>query len=163
EMDAWQGELARLDERVVVLRDSAGSVESAIGDAEAARDAAHGRRAAAEGQRSELARLVATQRQQVQEIRGEMAGAEERQRNAGHRRQRAELEANEGEALGERIETDRQNAATDRQRFENELQTAQAALTERQREENDARQAVSAARATLEGAERQHRELQDRA
>jgi chromosome segregation protein len=163
EMAAWHDELGRLDERVRFLRETAPATESAVFDAEQARDAAHGQRAAAEAQRTELLRLVSSQRERVQQIRAEMAVAEERQRNALARRQRAELEANEGEAYGVRISTDREQAASDRAEVEQELTAAHDALSERQRHEDHTRQAVGEARAALEDAERHHRELQDRA
>ena len=62
-----------------------------------------GARAAAEAQRGELARLVGAQRAHVAQLRGEIAVAEERQRNAGARRQRAEEERRESEAHGVRL------------------------------------------------------------
>jgi chromosome segregation protein len=98
----------------------------------------------------------------VQQIRAEMAVAEERQRNAIARRQRAELEANEGEAYGVRISTDREQAATERAQVEEQLRSARGALAERQKHEDDMRKAVGLSRAALEEAERYHRELQDR-
>jgi chromosome segregation protein len=162
EMEAWSDELQRLDERVRGLRESAPAAEEGVLLAERARDASHGNRAAAEAQRTELLRLVSTQRELVQQIRGEMAVAEERQRNALARRQRAELEANEGEAYGERISTDREQAATDRSAFEEQLRVAQEMLAVRQREEDETRRSVADMRALLEEAERHHRELQDR-
>ncbi|MFI5229238.1 MAG: AAA family ATPase, partial [Gemmatimonadales bacterium] len=114
EMEAWREELERLDERVRELRESAPRGDQLVRDAEAARDAAHGKRAAAEAQRAELLRLVSNLREQVQQVRGEMAVAEERRRNALARRQRAELEANEGEAYGVRLAGDREHAESDR-------------------------------------------------
>ncbi len=163
EMEAWRDELERLDDRVRVLRDAAPQGEQSVRDAEAARDAAHGARAAAEAQRVELLRLVSNQRGQVQQIRGEMAVAEERQRNALARRQRAELEANEGEAYGVRIATDREQAVSDRVAYEQQLGESREALTVRQRDEDDARQTVGRARVAVDDAERGSRELQDRA
>jgi chromosome segregation protein len=162
EMVAWHDELNRLDERVHMLRETAPQSEQAVANAEQGRDAAHGHRAAAEAQRTELLRLVSSQRERVQQIRAEMAVAEERQRNALARRQRAELEANEGEAYGVRISTDREQAASDRTQVEEALRAAREALAERQRHEDETRQAVGQARAALEEAERHHRELQDR-
>src|SRR4051812_46397131 len=163
EMVAWHDELQRLDARVKELRESSPQTEEAVGAAEQARDTAHGNRAAAEAQRTELLRLVSSQREQVQQIRGEMAVAEERQRNAMARRQRAELEANEGEAYGERISTDREQAESERAQHEAALLAARESLSLRQRQEDETRQAVSQARAALDEAERRHRELQDRA
>ncbi len=162
EMEAWREELLRLDERVTTLRESGPRTEESVLQAEQARDTAHGNRAAAEAQRTELLRLVSTQRELVQQIRGEMAVAEERQRNAMARRQRAELEANEGEAYGERISGDREAAASDRAQFEEQLRAAREMLAVRQREEDETRQAVAEMRSALDDAERQHRELQDR-
>ncbi len=163
EMEAWHEELQRLDERVRTLRDTGPRAEEMVLFSEQAREAAHGNRAASEAQRTELLRLVSTQREQVQQIRGEMAVAEERQRNALARRQRAELEANEGEAHGVRISTDREQAAMERTQVEEQLQHARETLAQRQRDEDETRQAVAHARAGLEEAERHHRELQDRA
>ena len=65
-------------------------VHDAVDEAERAREGAAASRSAAEAQRSELARIVASQRQGVLQLQGEMAVAEERQRNALSRRQRAE-------------------------------------------------------------------------
>ncbi|HEY4216312.1 MAG TPA: chromosome segregation protein SMC, partial [Gemmatimonadaceae bacterium] len=162
EMEAWSDELVRLDARVRELREGAPGAEEAVSLAEQSRDAAHGNRAAAEARRTELLRLVSTQRELVQQIRGEMAVAEERQRNALARRQRAELEANEGEAYGERISTDREQAAADRTQLESQLQVAQEMLSVRQREEDEMRRAVAEMRAQVDEADRHHRELQDR-
>jgi chromosome segregation protein len=163
EMEAWHDELQRLGERVLELRDRAPLADEAVRTAEQSRDAAHGTRAAAEAQRTELLRLVSTQRAQVQQIRGEMAVAEERQRNALARRQRAELEANEGEAYGTRITTDRDNAHVERAQFEDELRVTRETLANRQQMEDAARQAVGEVRDTVDDAEREHREVQDRA
>jgi chromosome segregation protein len=163
EIAAWHDELERLQLRVAELREKAPAGDEAVLAAEQGRDAAHGNRAAAEGQRTELLRLVSSQREQVQQIRSEMAVAEERQRNAVMRRQRAELEATEREAYGARISTDREQAVSDRTRYEAELHAAREALTRRQHEEDDARRAVAEARADLEAAEEQFRALQDRA
>ena len=162
EMEAWHEELQRLDARVQTLRETAPQAEEAVVAAEHARDTAHGDRAAAEAKRSELLRLVSSQRERVQQIRGEMAVAEERQRNALARRQRAELEANEGEAYGARVSTDREQAASDRSSCEEQLAIARDKLAQRQREEDETRQAVAARRSALDESERSLREVQDR-
>ena len=162
EMQAWHDELERLDDRVRTLRGSAPRIEEAVRAAEQARDTAHGSRAAAEAQRTELLRLVSTQRELVQQIRGEMAVAEERQRNALARRQRAELEAYEGEAYGTRISTDREQAQSERRALDEQLLRARESLGQRQIDEDRTRHAVSEIRSNLEVAERHHRELQDR-
>jgi chromosome segregation protein len=162
EMEAWHDELQRLSERVIELRERAPLADDAVRVAEQSRDAAHGTRAAAEAQRTELLRLVSTQREQVHQIRGEMAVAEERQRNALARRQRAELEANEGEAYGTRITTDREQAHVERSKLEEDLRAARETLANRQQMEDAARQAVAGVRDAVEDAEGEHRELQDR-
>ena len=163
EMEAWSDELARLDQRVAELRQSAPESDQSVGAAEQGRDAAHGARAAAEAQRTELMRLVSTQREQVQQIRAEMAVAEERQRNAMARRHRAELEANEGEALGVRISVDREQVTNERAALHAQLEAARRSLADRQRREDETRRAVAESRGALENTERQQRDLQDRA
>jgi chromosome segregation protein len=162
EMEAWREELARLETRLGELRAQLPAAESSALDAEAARDQAHGARAAAEAQRNELSRLVSAQREQVQRIRGEMAVAEERQRNATARRQRAEAEATAGEQTGAQIAAERQRAAEGRAREETELASAEAELARHQEAENEARRLVAEARHAVESAERELRELQDR-
>ena len=162
-MEAWREELARLDVRVAELRELLPAAEHHMAEAEVARENAHGGRAAAEAQRNELSRLVGGQREQVVRIRGELAVAEERQRNATSRRQRAETEATAGEQTGTLIAAEQESAATERSRVEAELQTADAELARHQDAENEVRRLVADARAAVEGAERHLRELQDRA
>ncbi|MEO7086435.1 MAG: chromosome segregation protein SMC [Gemmatimonadaceae bacterium] len=162
EMEAWHEELQQLDEKVRTLRETAPHAETAVVAAEQGRDVANGNRAAAEAQRTELLRLVSSQREAAQQLRGEMAVAEERQRNALARRQRAELEANEGEAHGARVLTDREVAARERAELEALVEGARATLAQRQTEEDETRKLVGARRSALDIAERRHRELQDR-
>ncbi|MDB4908127.1 MAG: chromosome segregation protein [Gemmatimonadetes bacterium] len=162
EMAAWAEELGRLELRVAELREAQPLNEEAMRNAEQAREGAHAARAAAEAHRAELGRLVASQREGVQRIRAEMAVAEERQRNALARRQRAETEAGEGAAHGERLAMDREHASTERVRLDEELGTAREAMAQAQRADEEARQLVSAARGALDVAERALRELHDR-
>src|SRR5207244_3888699 len=89
--------------------------------------------------------------------------AEERQRNALARRQRAELEANEGEAYGSRVSTDRDQADSERAQFDAQLLATRETLSRRQLEEDRTRQTVAEMRGALEEAERNQRDLQDRA
>ena len=163
EMAAWHEELGRLEEKLVGLRAAMPDVDVRIRDAEQARDAAHAARTVAEGRRSELSRLAAELRQQAFQLRGEMAVAEERQRNAVARRQRAEEEQREGEAHGVRLATDREQAAAERVRLEEQLRETTEQLRGRTAAEEAARAAVTEARAAVEAAERRARELQDRA
>jgi chromosome segregation protein len=162
-MQAWRDELARLEVRVAELRELLPAAELAMTESELARETAQGARAAAEAQRNELSRLVNAQREQVQRIRGEMAVAHERQRNATARRQRAEAEATAGEETGERIAREREAASGERARVETELVQADAELTQHQEAENEVRRLVADARHQVDAAERQLRALQDRA
>jgi chromosome segregation protein len=163
EMEAWRDELARLEPRVGELRAELPGAEAAVVAAEAARDSAHALRAAAEAQRAELSRLVAQQRDQAQEIRSEVAVAEERQRNAAHRRQRAEAEASQGRLQGERIGEHRDHAVHEREALDAALVVLEAQLAERQRTEDANRDAVNAARNAADAFELSLREVQDRA
>ena len=161
EMEAWRDELARLEVRVAELREQAPGAHEAVADAERAREGAMAGRSAAEAQRSELARIVASQRQSVLQLQGEMAVAQERQRNALSRRQRAEQEREEGEQLGVRVGSERAAAAEERAQLEAELRRAADELAQRVAAEEEARRAVAAARAAVEQAERRGRELHD--
>jgi chromosome segregation protein len=162
EMHSWAEELKRLDARVAELREQVPALEEAVVAAEQARDTAHGNRAAAEASRNELFRLVASQREDVQGIRSEMAVAEERQRNQVARRQRAESEANEGEAIGTRISTDRAQAEADRKEHEAQLAAAREELARHVAAEETTRAAVAEARAAHDAASTRMRSLQDR-
>jgi chromosome segregation protein len=163
EMEVWQGELTRLASRVAELRETMPAVEAERLAAEQARETAHGARAAAEGRRAELSRLVAEQRQRVQQVRGEIAVAEERQRNSEARRQRAEAEASEGEAYGTRLATDQREATADRERLEQELRLAETELARQREAEEESRRRLAAAREACESAERAVRESEDSA
>ncbi|MEO8619982.1 MAG: chromosome segregation protein SMC [bacterium] len=162
-MEAWREELARLEIRVAELREQLPAAEAGTADAELAREMAHGARAASEAQRNELSRLVSAQREQAQRIRGEMAVAEERQRNATTRRQRAETEATAGEQTGTQIAAERERASVERAEVEDALKQADAELTQHQEAENEVRRLVADARAAVERAERRLRETHDRA
>ncbi|MEO7181844.1 MAG: AAA family ATPase, partial [Gemmatimonadaceae bacterium] len=162
EMEAWREELARLELRVAELREQLPLAEAATLEAESARDLAHGARAAAEAQRNELSRLVSAQREQVQRIRGEMAVAEERKRNASARRQRAEAEASVGEQTGVQIASERERAVEERAIEDVHLKEADSELAHHQDAENEVRRLVAEARNAVEAAERELRELQDR-
>ena len=161
DLEEHQDELARLEERLTSLREQAPLMATRLSEAEAGRESAQGARLAAEGERTELARMVATQRQEVLQLRGELAVAEERQRNAIARRQRAEQERQEGEATGQRMNADREQAAAERSSLEEELLSVTERLEERVAAEEEARGVVSAAREAVEQGERRMRELRD--
>ena len=161
EMQAWREELATLETRVADLRDFVPTAEADVSEAEMGRDVAHSARAAAEAQRAELARLANAQREAAQRLRGEIAVAEERQRNALMRRQRAEEEQREGEAMGERVHADRERAASERSRLEQEVREAGEELRRRIAEEENARRVVGELRAAVEAADRLARESRD--
>ena len=162
EMDAWRDELARLEERVALLRNDVPAEEEAVIAAEAARDAAHGSRAASEGERGELARLVMDLRENTQQLRKSIAVAEERQRNSETRRLRAQEERQEGSAVADRVSDDLKAAATERARLEDELKEYTEAVAKRVAEEETVRAALASARNEVEKRETELRDLQER-
>ncbi len=161
EMDAWRDELARLETRVAELRNEAPAAEENVAAAEAARDTAHGSRAAAEGRRGELFRLVAEQRENTQQLRGEIAVAQERQRNAVARRERAEQEQREGGTTVERVSEELDAAVAHRTQLESELALANQSYAATAAEEEEVRASLAAARAAVETAERAAREMRE--
>jgi chromosome segregation protein len=163
EMASWRDELARLEARVTELKAQIPNSESMVLQAERDRDLAHDARSSAEGRRSELSRLVAQQRDQVQQLRGEIAVAEERQRNAHARRARAEAEATESKQLREQLSTDKADAAEELHKQQTELDAATAKLSSLREREETLRASVTSARAALEQIERALRDLHTQA
>ncbi len=163
EMAGWKDELARLDARLAELQLLNPQAELRQAEAERAREAAGQARAAAEATRHELTRIVAAERQATLTLRGEIAVAEERQRNALSRRERAEREREEGAALGERAAEERARAATEHAEARAALADASEQLAERAAAEDEARRAAAAARQRAEQLERQARELREQA
>jgi len=161
EMDAWRGELVRLEARVTLLRAEAPAGEERLRTAESARDTALGERTAAEARRTELSRLVADQRESTQQLRGEIAVAEERLRNATSRRERAEEERRDGDALAGRVSGELERASTEFSQLEAALQAADEALGSHARHEEEVRASLSAARSNLEQGERAMRDLRE--
>ncbi len=161
EMDAWRGELARLEERVTLLRTETPAAEERLRSAEAQRDSALGERSAAEARRTELARLVANQRESTQQLRGEIAVAEERLRNATSRRDRAEEERREGDAVAGRVSSELERASTELAQLEAALSAADEALSSHARYEEEVRASLSTARSNLEQGERTMRDLRE--
>jgi chromosome segregation protein len=161
EMDAWRGELDRLETRVAELRREAPAAGESVAAAEAARDTAHGVRVAAEARRSELARLVGEQRESTQQLRAEIAVAEERQRNAMARRQRAEQERREGGSTVERVSDDLERAIAHRQQLESDLALADESLAVDRAAEDEVRAALASARVLVESSERTAREMRE--
>ena len=161
EMNAWRDELKRLEARVAELRNEVPAAEESVAAAEAARDAAHGTRAAAEARRGELSRLVSEQRDSTQGLRAEIAVAEERQRNAVARRERAEQERHEGDSTVVRVSDELEAAMAHRSQLESELALAVTSFENHAREEESVRAALAAARASVDAAERSARELRE--
>ena len=161
EMSAWVGELSRLEERVSVLRTTVPAEEETLRGGEIARDAALTDRTTAEARRTELARLVSDQRESAQQLRGEIAVAEERLRNAMSRRERAEEERREGDAIAGRVSGELERAQTDLSSLQSALQSAEEALALHAQHEEQVRASLSAARTNLEEGERTLRELRD--
>jgi chromosome segregation protein len=161
EMDAWHEELASLELQVTSLRATLPVAEQRVHEVERQREDAYGARTFAEAGRTELARLVGEQRSNAMMLESELKVAEERQRNALARRERADAERRSGEELGNRLTEDRDAVAQERAQLESELATARAALTARLAAEEGARGAVAAARQAFEEGERRARELRD--
>ena len=163
EMVAWRDELADLAERLTTLRAAAPAAEAEARAAETHREAAHGARGIAEGQRSELARLVAEQRESLLELQREIAVADERHRNAMQRRERAEQERQLGQTQGDRLTQDLARAEAESSRLQAELVAAENKLAELTRAEEDSRTAVVAARETVEAVDARARDLREQA
>ncbi|MGI9091155.1 MAG: chromosome segregation protein SMC [Gemmatimonadaceae bacterium] len=163
EMAAWGAELEVLRDRLVQLRETAPSDTDRVGEAEGARDVAHAARSTAEAGRGELARLVAEQRERAQQLRGEIAVADERRKNAASHRERAQEESRERGDTAQRVEAELTDAAAARAQLEGELASLSAQLRERAVSEESARAALSAARSSVEQAERRARELREQA
>ena len=161
EMDAWRDELARLEQRVTVLRGDVPAEEERLRAAESTRDAALADRTTAEARRAELARLVSDQRESTQQLRGEIAVAMERQRNAMSRRERAEEERREGDALADRVNSEMERASGELAKMEAAVAAADEALAGHASVEEEVRASLSLARSNLEGGERALRELRE--
>jgi len=162
EMAAWRDELERLEGRVDELRTASPASEEAVAAAEATRDEAHGARAAGEARRNELARLVGEQSASTAELRAGIAVAEERQRNALLRRERAEQERLQGDTTVGRVADDLERAMSHRAELERELATTQETLAAHVTEEERARADLASMRAMVDAAERSVRALLDR-
>jgi chromosome segregation protein len=161
ELDAAREELTGLDAAIADLGMRIPAGQEAATEAERRREAAHRERATAEGRRNDLARLVATQHQELAALRGEIGVAEERMRNSRVRRQRAEDERREGETLGVRVLAERDVAADDQRQLETAVLDATAELDASTAREDEARRAVVAAREMTDRCDsdvRQHRD-----
>ncbi len=161
DMAEWHDELARLKERVALLREQIPDGEARLVAADAARGGASSARAASESLRTELARAVAQHQQGVLQLQGEMAVAEERQRNAQARRARAEEEQRESESHGTRVAAERELAAEEHRQLDVALRATAEDVHHRLADEDAARAAVAAARAAVEGALRRLRDTRE--
>jgi chromosome segregation protein len=161
EMDAWRGELTRLEERVALLRTDVPAEEERLRVAETSRDAALSERTTGEARRTELARLVSDQRESTQALRGEIAVAEERMRNATSRRERAEEERREGDAVAGRVSGELERASSELAQLTAALQAADESLSAHAQREEEVRAGLSTARFNLEQGERSLRELRE--
>jgi len=161
EMDAWRGDLFRLEGRVASLRTQVPAEEERLRSAESARDAALAERTTAEARRTELGRLLTDQRETTQQLRGEIAVAEERLRNATSRRERAEEERREGDAVAGRVSTELDRASSELAQLDTALSAADEALSSHARHEEEVRGALSVARSNVEHGDRGLRELRE--
>ncbi len=161
ELESWADELTLLQARLDELREAVPAAAEHAQTAARDREAAQRARAAAEAMRAELARMAQAQREQANQVERELRVAEERQRNAMSRRERADAELQDGEALGQRVVAEREDAETERLRLQTELSAAVELLTERAAAEEEARRSVSMARQQVEGAEKTLRDARD--
>ena len=161
ELESWADELMQLQTRLADLRDAVPAAAEHAETAARDREAAQRARAAAEGMRAELARMALAQREQANQVERELRVAEERQRNAMSRRERADAELQDGEALGQRVIAEREDAETERLRLQTELAAAVTLLAERAGVEEESRRSVSVARQQVEAAERTLRDARD--
>jgi len=161
EMDSWQAELVTLEQQVASLREELPVAEARVHEVERQREAAYGALTAAEAGRTELSRLVSEQRANAMSLESELKVAEERQRNALARRERADAERRSGEELGNRLAEDRDSVAQERAQLERELAQARETLAARASAEESARAAVTGARQAFEQHERRTRERRD--
>jgi chromosome segregation protein len=162
DMLAWREELDTLEAQLARLRQSTPRLASAVQGAEHRREETHAQRAVADAHRSELARQVTQLRQDAQEIRSQIAVAEERHRNALERRRRAEDERREGQAVGSRLQQERVGAAAGRTEAEAALTEAEEELRRAARDEGISRERLSNARNEVEAAESSARQLRER-
>ncbi|MEO7822981.1 MAG: chromosome segregation protein SMC [Gemmatimonadaceae bacterium] len=161
EMDAWRGELSRLEDRLTSLRAEVPAADEAVRAADSSRDAALTARTTAEARRTELARLVSEQRESAHTLRGEIAVAEERLRNSTSRRERAEEERREGDAVAGRVNSELERAVTELAALESALVDADASLARHAREEEEVRSGLVQCRVRLEQSDRALRELRE--
>ncbi len=161
ELESWADELMQLQARLEELREAVPAASAQAETAARDREAAQRARAAAEAMRAELARMAQVQREQANQVERELRVAEERQRNAMSRRERADAELQDGEALGQRVVAEREDAETERVRLQVELAAAVELLTERAAAEDEARRSVSMARQAVESAEKTLRDARD--
>jgi chromosome segregation protein len=161
ELESWADELMQLHTRLEELREAVPAAAEQAETAARDREGAQRARAAAEATRGELARMAQAQREQANQVERELRVAEERQRNAMSRRERADAELQDGEALGQRVVAEREDAETERVRLQTELAAAVALLTERASAEEESRRSVSMARQQVDAAEKILRDARD--
>ena len=161
ELESWADELVQLQTRLEELRDAVPTAAEHAETAARDRESAQRARVAAEATRAELARLAQSQREQANQVERELRVAEERQRNAMTRRERADAELQDGEALGQRVGAEREDAEAERLRLQTELAAAVVLLTERAGAEEESRRSVSMARQEVEAAEKTLRDARD--
>jgi chromosome segregation protein len=162
EMASWMDELARLGDELVELRERVPAGEARVRAAEQARDAAHAARAAADTARQERTRVAMQLRESQQQLQREVAVAEERHQNAIRRRERAELERNEGAAFGDRLRSEWDAARAEEAQCEADVRTAAESLQRAVATEEEMRSGVAAAREQLALTEGAVRDVRDR-
>ena len=165
EMEAWHDELQRLGERVSELREAAPRSEEAVRAAEQARDALarHARRRGGAAHGAAAPRVDAARAGPADPQRdgGRRRAAAQRARAPPARRARGQLKAKRTAVASRPIAIRRRPSERSSRQ---QLVAARAdARSSASGEEDATRQNVAAMRMAVEDAERQHRELQDRA
>jgi chromosome segregation protein len=161
DMAAWKEELVDLETRVVELRESEPQATAAVADAERQRVASMELRTSREAARGELSRLLSQHQQSVQELRSEIAVAEERRRHAVERRQRAEEEQRDGALAGERLVAEQQRATEEVHTLATDVASAEAQVLEAEQAEEQSRAVVAQCRSAVDAAEQTLRGQRD--
>ncbi len=162
DISEWREELSTLDSRVAELRAKTSVLEGLLRTAGQKREHAHTSRADAERRRAEVAALANEQQQALLKLESEIAVAQERQRSANIRRERATAERTTSESLGLRLATEYAQLRDGLIQADAGMTEARERLDERSAAEDAARNTVVLARGEWQAAERSSRELADR-
>ncbi|MBA3559680.1 MAG: chromosome segregation protein SMC [Gemmatimonadaceae bacterium] len=162
DISEWREELSTLESRVEELRADAPVQAALLQTAEQQREKAHVARGDAERRRADVAILTSEHQQALLKLDSEIAVAEERQRSANVRRERATRERAASDALGVKLASEHAQVRDDLSQAQADMAEARKRLDERTAGEDSARNVVVLSRAEWQAAERSSRELADR-